>query len=182
MPKTTVYRTLPVTLSKDDIAKRAAELASKELEKTRIEEQKKAVGAPLAGLKLAIQRLSKTVDTGIEEQDVACDEIYDDDRFEKRVVRKDTGAEIERHPYTASERAECRQEPLPFEVEVEDLGKLGRGKKNQKTLFDEKPVKVGPRDATPSPDRVDHKGQSLTKVDRSKKNGRGKGKRGEARA
>jgi hypothetical protein len=44
-------------------------------------------------------------------------------------------------------------------------------------------VKVGPRDATPAPDELDHNGQHLKKVKRgAKKGGRGGKRRGEARA
>jgi len=47
----------------------------------------------------------------------------------------------------------------------------------------ELPFTKGKKDATPAPDRVEHKGQSLTKVDRAKKKGaKGKAKSKEARA
>jgi hypothetical protein len=168
----TIYRKLSVELSKEELAKRAQELAAKELEKDRVEEQKKAVGAPLGGLKLDIRRLSKVVDTGIEEQEVACDEIFDDDRFEVRIIRKDTGEKIHDRPYSSLERAEATQETLPFEVETTN-GKKGKG---QRTIFDAG-VKVGPKDATPAPDDVEHNGQHLTKVKRGgAKKGKSRGK------
>ena len=180
MPTQTIYRKLPVELSDEELAKRAAELAAKELEKDRVEEQKKAVGAPIAGLKLAIRRLSQVVDTGTEEQEIPCDEVFDDDRFEVRIVRQDNGDELHRRPYTSIEREELldrRQETLPFLPG--DVPAKKNGKK-QKTIFDEN-VKVGPKDATPAPDKLDHNGQSLTKVKRGKK-AKGKAKKSEARA
>lgn len=179
MPTQTIYRKLPVELSDEELAKRAAELAAKELEKDRVEEQKKAVGAPIAGLKLAIRRLSQVVDTGTEEQEVPCDEIFDDDRFEVRIVRKDTGVQLHERPYTSLEREELldrKQETLPFVDGDEPEKKNG---KKQKTLFDAKPVKVGPKDATPAPDELEHRGQSLQKLKRGKKV---KAKKSEARA
>jgi hypothetical protein len=184
MPTQTIYRKLPVELSEEELAKRASELAAKELEKDRVEEQKKAVGAPIAGLKLAIRRLSQVVDTGVEEQEIPCDEIFDDDKMEVRLVRHDTGDEIHVRPYSSLEReamVDRRQEKLPFQSEGVKEAKQHAKQLRQKTIFDQE-VTVGPRDATPAPDRVSHNGQELQKVKRgAKKVGKGKSKKGEAR-
>jgi hypothetical protein len=188
MPTQTIYRRLPVELSDEEIAKRADELAAKELEKDREEASKKSANASATGrislLKERIKQLSEAIDAKTEEQEIACDEVFDDDRFEVRIVRKDTGEKLHDRPYTSLEREEAldrKQETLPF-VDGDGPKPVGKAKKPS-TLFDAKPVKVGPKDATPAPDRVDHKGQSLTKVDRSKKKGgKGKSKSKEARA
>lgn len=177
METQTVYRKLPVKLSEEELAKMADELAAKELEKDREEAAKKAANASATGrinnLKERIAQLSKAVDSKEEEREIACDEIWDDDRFEVRIVRKDTGEKIHDRPYSSVERAEATQETLPFEVDLTN-GKKGKG---TRTLFDEKPVTVGPKDATPAPDELEHNGQKLQRVKRNgAKKGKGRGK------
>ncbi len=157
MQTTTSYRTLPVKLSEAEVAKRADELAAKELQEEQVKAEKKNAVASFTGrlslLRESIGKLSRAVDTRTEGQEVVCEEVWDDERFEVRTIRTDTEEVLHERPFTPSERQEAidrKQETLPFELDPEEPHQAN-GK------------------AKAAPAEITHRGQTLTNTKTAKK-------------
>ena len=102
----TVYRTLPVRLSRTDVDGRARKLASVHAEYSRTEEQEKEAmkefADTLRSLRAEADSLSRVVNSGIEDQAVEC--TWEPEGPAMVLRRSDTGEEIERRAQTADER------------------------------------------------------------------------------
>ncbi len=102
----TVYRILPVRLTKSDVDSRARKLAQVHGEYTRTEDQKKDAmkefSDTLKSLRDESDTLSRVVNSGIEDQAVEC--LWEPEGTAMVLRRSDTGEEIERRAQTADER------------------------------------------------------------------------------
>jgi hypothetical protein len=179
------YHRMAITLTDKEVAKLGLLHARKKIEHEQLTRERtesvSAFNAQLKTLAAEISKLAHEVDEHVRYEDVEVTLVPDDKRFMMEVLRASNNDRIEVRAMTSDEKEAAikrnKNPELPF-----DAGKDGKAAKKQTTIFDAG-VKVGPRDATPAPDRIEHKGQSLKKIDRSKKPAAkkaGKAKRGEA--
>jgi hypothetical protein len=173
------------------------ELVDARLEHTTLLEQKHAFdkkkNEELNVLDDKIQRYAESIRDDVKYEDIEVRLEPIDANYEMARFRADNGRKLGTRPMTEDEREEAdkrkahlhKNPPLPFDKGVDkkrDSQGLREAREYAKAqaASREGGVKVGPRDATPAPDELEHNGQKLTKV---KRGGRGKGrKRGEARA
>lgn len=103
-----VTRTLPVKLSEHELAQAAKEMGRLRRERHVMGAQMKQVQAQwkdrIAGLDARIADLAQQADEGVEDREVACEEIFDYRLGEVRVQRLDTHEALEVRPMTAAER------------------------------------------------------------------------------
>jgi hypothetical protein len=101
-------RKLPVKLTRDEYDAKASELAAKlmlaEEMKASLKSVTKNMNDQIAGVAKEIGTLTGIVRTRIEERDVECVEIRDEDRMVMHVVRCDTKDIVETRPMSAAER------------------------------------------------------------------------------
>ena len=101
-------RKLPVKLTRDEYDAKAQELSARLTVLEEMEASLKSVSKTMKdsieGVKIEIKLLTKIVRTRIEDRDVECVEIRDEDRMVMHVVRCDTRDIVETRPMSASER------------------------------------------------------------------------------
>jgi hypothetical protein len=90
---------LPVTAKPDEIATMADQMANLQIEKGEVEKEKREHNAEfrekLAGLKDRLDELAKNVKAHTRTEEVECIEMLDEATSEIRVMRVDTGEQIE---------------------------------------------------------------------------------------
>lgn len=100
---------------RNDRARNAAALLGRYSE---LEEQKKETVKELSDglkeLREEIDRNARAASTGIEEREVTCAEVPDNDRLVVAIVRSDTGETVRCRPMTDDEMRSARQRTLPL--------------------------------------------------------------------
>jgi len=107
-PKKSETRHLPCTLTIDEIAAHAAELAIKVRDHDVIEEEKKSANstfkARLDGLETEMRRLARLVREKKESRDVECMWVADFDAGRVDLVRQDNGEIVDTRAMTPEDR------------------------------------------------------------------------------
>ena len=108
MENSNATRKLPVKLTRDEYDAKAQELSAR---LTTLEEMEaslksvtKSMKDSIEGIKAEVKILTKIVRTRIEDRDVECVEIRDEDRMVMHVIRCDTRDIAETRPMSAAER------------------------------------------------------------------------------
>lgn len=147
-----------------------AELSAARLAHTELKEEKhekdKSYNERLNVLDDKVQLLAESARDRMRYENVEVRLEPNDEKFTMKVFRKDNDEVVHERPMDEDEKEDARK-------------RIAHLRKNPKLPFDN--VKVGPRDATPAPDEIEHNGQNLKKIKRGGGK-RGKGRRGEARA
>lgn len=141
----TEVRKLPVKLTEPELLKRGDEMAACELE---IEKQKGVLGGVNSEIKKATKRrkeLGHVIDSGTETRDVRCEWIEDFPKNVWRLVRQDTGDEVDSRPMSANDRVG----KLPFESRGDDMPPPPRSSKAKAVA----PVSDAAPLASPAPKR-----------------------------
>lgn len=94
-PSVTVERQLLVQLRPDQLAERSARMAAAELRIEVLEQERGAVGTKIKAQKEERKRLARVIECEHEEQAVPCRWLPDYDAKLWRLMRQDTGAEVE---------------------------------------------------------------------------------------
>lgn len=101
-------RSLPVKLSKDELAARSKELAEVVRKQEQLEEEKKQQAAEIKGEldrhKARARELSSTIRTGEEYQRVECLWVSDATRMRMNLVREDNGGIVASREMSDKER------------------------------------------------------------------------------
>ena len=111
----TEIRTLPCSLTAEELSARSFDLARKTNEISALDAERKANAKDLGGqidvLKAQCGSLAEQVETRHENRPVECDLIFHERACEVEVVRRDTGEIVTRRPMTVAEQ----QKALPIE-------------------------------------------------------------------
>lgn len=101
-------RVLDVKLTREEIEQRARELAGTVKEHDRVDTDRKAEAAAaklkIDELNAQIRKLSRSVELGTEQQEVACEWFADNRRMRMNLVRLDTMETISTRDMTKEER------------------------------------------------------------------------------
>lgn len=109
-------RELMCKLTEGEIIARGDEMAKAELEIDRLKETRRGVNGQIADLSTRRNKLATIIEEGEEARAVDCTWIEDFAKNVVRLVRQDTGAEVDTRPMTADDR----QESLGLEA-VDDV-------------------------------------------------------------
>lgn len=135
-------RRLPVAISDKTKIEYGKELAIGFERVDNLEEQRKATNAnfksQIEGIVVAMRPIRSALKTGVEYEDVECDEQIDLDNNEVAIIRCDTNEVIDTRPITDADR----QEGLPMDVEFEEKPESVDLENTEPAESTERPVEV----------------------------------------
>jgi hypothetical protein len=99
-------RELPCELNQTELLARGDAMADAELEIERYKLERSAVADKIKAKRAERRKLAGVVDTGVEQRDVRCVWIEDFAHNCYRLIRQDTGAEVDTRAMTAHDRQE----------------------------------------------------------------------------
>lgn len=131
-----VLRDLPVKLTEAELLEKGDRIADIEFEIDGLVEQRKKLNRKIKDLNVERHNLSRDVDTGTEERQVACRWQEDYDQNCKHLVRQDTGETIDTVALTADDRAvefdfDGDGVPLDGDAEPDNVTPISKGGKSK---------------------------------------------------
>ena len=130
-------RPLECKLTEAEFKDRSDKMAAAELLIEQLKEQRKGVNGKIAAAATERGRLAHIIDTGLEQRAVECEWRDDYAKNVKRLVRLDTGVEVDTRPITADDRQTGLDLP-PIDEPIADaaapLKKRNRPRKTPPTL------------------------------------------------
>jgi hypothetical protein len=109
-------RELPCELTQTELLARGDAMADAELEIERYKLERSAVADKIKAKRAERRKLAGVIDSGIEQRDVRCVWIEDFAHNCFRLIRQDTGGEVD----TCAMTADDRQEGLGFNVDEDE--------------------------------------------------------------
>lgn len=97
-------RPLECKLTEAEFKDRSDKMAAAELLIEQLKEHRKGINGKMAAAATERGRLAHIIDTGIEQRAVECEWRDDFKQNVKRLIRTDTGAEVDTRPMTADDR------------------------------------------------------------------------------